>query len=72
MKKILLILIFSAFYAISNGQNTTLKILNLPENPTNEDFSFLKEELYHLNFKNTGKSSDVKIIPCNRFYQIPL
>jgi erythromycin esterase-like protein len=45
MKKKLLILIFSAFYSITNGQNATLKVLNLPENPTNEDFSFLKEEL---------------------------
>jgi hypothetical protein len=45
MKKICLMLIFSAFYSISNGQNSNLKVLNLPENPTNDDFSFLKEEL---------------------------
>jgi erythromycin esterase-like protein len=45
MRKIFLILIFSAFYSITNGQNSNLKVLNLPENPTNEDFSFLKEEL---------------------------
>jgi erythromycin esterase-like protein len=45
MKKIFLTLLFSAFHFISNGQNTTLKVLNLPENPTNDDFSFLKEEL---------------------------
>jgi hypothetical protein len=45
MKKIFLVLIFNVFCSISNGQNSNLKVLNLPENPTKEDFSFLKEEL---------------------------
>jgi erythromycin esterase-like protein len=44
MKRIIF-LACSLFCMIVNAQNFNLKILNLPENPTVEDFSFLKEEL---------------------------
>lgn len=45
MRKIFLITIFNVFCFIGNAQNFNLTILNLPENPSNDDFSFLKEEL---------------------------
>lgn len=45
MKNIFSLLIFIAFYSICNGQISNFKVLNLPENPSTKDFSFLKEEL---------------------------
>ncbi|WP_281234890.1 erythromycin esterase family protein [Flavobacterium gelatinilyticum] len=45
MRNIFLIIIFNIFYFVGNTQNFNPKILNLPENPSNDDFSFLKEEL---------------------------
>jgi len=45
MRRIFLITILNIFYFVGNAQNFNPKILNLPENPSNDDFSFLKEEL---------------------------
>ncbi|TDO68934.1 erythromycin esterase-like protein [Flavobacterium chryseum] len=45
MRRIFLLTILSISYFIGNAQNFNPKILNLPENPSNGDFSFLKEEL---------------------------
>lgn len=56
MKRIFLIIIFSAFYAIGNAQNFN-PVLNLPENPSNDDFSFLKEELKGVQVLMLGEKS---------------
>lgn len=57
MKRIFLILIFSVFYSIGNAQNFNPKVLNLPENPSNDDFSFLKEELKGVQVLMLGEKS---------------
>lgn len=57
MKKIFVIKIFSLFCFIGNAQNFNPKVLNLPENPSNEDFSFLKEELKGVQVLMLGEKS---------------
>ncbi|MBS7233874.1 erythromycin esterase family protein [Flavobacterium psychroterrae] len=57
MKRIFLILICSVFYVIGNAQNFNPKILSLPENPSNDDFSFLKEELKVVQVLMLGEKS---------------
>ncbi|KFF06593.1 erythromycin esterase family protein [Flavobacterium reichenbachii] len=57
MKRTFLIILCSVFYAIGNAQNFNPKVLNLPENPSNEDFSFLKEELRGVQVLMLGEKS---------------
>jgi len=57
MKRIFVTTIFTFFSLIVTSQNFNPKIVNLPENPSNDDFSFLKDELKNVQVVMLGEKS---------------
>lgn len=55
MNKKVIFILLSLFFLNGNAQNFNPEILILPENPTNQDFSFLKEELKNVQVVMLGE-----------------